>query len=87
MQKFLAIIGTDFMELPTETPLNSGHRFCAMELEYIISFSGFVAIFCFTHSCANSAFIVVTTLVPYDAEHSLSSVPVVQVSCHLFFVK
>jgi len=71
MQEFLAIIGTDFMELPTETPLNSGHRFCAMELEYTISFLGFVAIFCCPHSCTCSAFIVVMTLVPYDAEQSL----------------
>jgi hypothetical protein len=39
-----AIVGTDFMELPTQTPLNSGHKFCEMVLEHTIAVSGFVAI-------------------------------------------
>jgi hypothetical protein len=44
MQEFLAIIGTDFIELRTETPLNSGHKFCGMVLEHRIAVSGFVTI-------------------------------------------
>jgi hypothetical protein len=55
-----------FMELPPKTPLNSGHRFCGMELEHTKHFLGLSSYFTVTSRVMLLVAIVgVTSLLPH----------------------
>jgi hypothetical protein len=62
------------MELPPKTPLNSGHRFCEMELEHTKRFLGLSRHFTVMSTVAFLVVIVgVTSLFPHATDSFLNS--------------